>query len=100
MGGRRARNPRCFSPLPEDLRGQPHFFIPIITLSTNTSENALQYKAELALVKAQKIDITYVEDQLNKFNVGFSRNYTLASDQLAKAIDPIDNSIVAMKKVK
>ena len=51
-------------------------------------------------MKAQKIDITYVEDQLNKFNVGFSRNYTLASDQLAKAIDPIDNSIVAMKKVK
>ena len=79
---------------------RPQFFIPIITLLRNTSENALQYKAELALVKAQNIDITNFENQLNDFKVGFARNYTLASDQFAKAIDQIDKSIAAMNKVK
>lgn len=79
---------------------RPQFFIPIITLLRNAAENALQYKAELAQVKAQNIDITNFEAQLNEFKVGFSKNYTLASDQFAKAIDQIDKSIAAMTKVK
>jgi hypothetical protein len=79
---------------------RPQFFIPIITLLRNSSENALQYKAELALVKSQNIDITNFENELNEFKVGFSRNYTLASDQFAKAIEQIDKSIAAMNKVK
>ena len=79
---------------------RPQFFIPIITLLRNASENALQYKAELALVKSQNIDITTFEAQLNDFKVGFSKNYTLASDQFLKAIDQIDKSIAAMTKVK
>ena len=79
---------------------RPQFFIPIITLLRNASENALQFKAELALVKSQNIDITNFEAQLNEFKVGFSKNYTLASDQFAKAIDQIDKSIAAMTKVK
>lgn len=79
---------------------RPQFFIPIITLLRNAAENALQYKAELAQVKAQNIDITNFEKQLDEFKTGFSRNYTLASDQFAKAIDQIDKSIAAMTKVK
>ena len=79
---------------------RPQFFIPIITLLRNASENALQFKAELAKVKSQNIDITNFEAQLNEFKVGFSKNYTLASDQFAKAIDQIDKSITAMSKVK
>jgi hypothetical protein len=79
---------------------RPQFFIPIITLLRNSSENALQYKAELALVKSQNIDITNFENELNEFKVGFSRNYSLASDQFVKAIEQIDKSIAAMNKVK
>ncbi len=79
---------------------RPQFFIPIITLLRNASENALHYKAELALVKSQSIDITNFEAQLNEFKLGFSKNYTLASDQFLKAIDQIDKSIAAMTKVK
>lgn len=79
---------------------RPQFFIPIISLLRNAAENALQYKAELAQVKAQNIDITNFESQLNDFKVGFSKNYNLASDQFAKAIDQIDKSILAMQKVK
>jgi hypothetical protein len=79
---------------------RPQFFIPIITLLRNASENALHYKAELALVKSQSVDITNFEAQLNEFKLGFSKNYTLASDQFLKAIDQIDKSIAAMTKVK
>ena len=42
----------------------PQFFIPIITLLQNAAMNALQYKSELAQMKAQNIDITNFEDQL------------------------------------
>jgi len=79
---------------------RPQFFIPIITLLRNASENALQFKAELALVKSQSVDITNFEAQLNEFKVGFSKNYNLASDQFLKAIEQIDKSIAAMTKVK
>lgn len=37
---------------------RPQFFIPIITLLRNAAMNSLKYKAELALVKNQNIDIT------------------------------------------
>jgi hypothetical protein len=79
---------------------RPQFFIQMITLLRNAAENAMQYKAELALVKSQNIDITNFEAQLNEFKVGFSKNYTLASDQFDAAIKQIDNSINAMNKVK
>ena len=37
---------------------RPQFFIPIITLLRNAALNSMQYKAELALVRNQNIDIT------------------------------------------
>ncbi|MBN0335889.1 DUF2130 domain-containing protein, partial [Pseudomonas aeruginosa] len=40
---------------------RPQFFIPIITLLRNAAMNSLKYKLELALVKAQNIDITNFE---------------------------------------
>ncbi|MFN8714969.1 MAG: DUF2130 domain-containing protein, partial [Bacteroidota bacterium] len=46
---------------------RPQFFIPIITLLRNAAMNSMQYKAELALVRNQNIDITNFEDKINKF---------------------------------
>ena len=40
---------------------RPQFFIPMITLLRNAALNSLKYKSELALVKAQNIDITNFE---------------------------------------
>ena len=40
---------------------RPQFFIPIITLLRNAAMKSLEYKTELALVKAQIIDITNFE---------------------------------------
>lgn len=79
---------------------RPQFFIPIITLLRNSSENAHQYKAELALVKSQNIDITNFENELEDFKDGFSKNYSLASKKFQDAIKQIDDAIKDLEKVK
>jgi hypothetical protein len=79
---------------------RPQFFIPIITLLRNAAMNSLQYKAELALVKNQNIDITNFEDKINKFKDGFAKNYELASRKFKEAIDGIDKTILQLQKTK
>jgi hypothetical protein len=59
---------------------RPQFFIPMITVLRNAALNALTYKAELALVKAQSIDITSFEDDLDAFKNAFGKNCDLATD--------------------
>jgi hypothetical protein len=79
---------------------RPQFFIPIITLLRNAAMNCLQYKAELALVKSQNIDITNFEEKMNTFKEGFARNYDLASRKFKDAIDGIDKTIKELEKTK
>lgn len=79
---------------------RPQFFIPIITLLRNAAMNSLKYKSELALVKAQNIDITNFEIQLETFKTAFSKNYDLASRRFQTAIDEIDKSIDHLQKTK
>jgi hypothetical protein len=79
---------------------RPQFFIPIITLLRNAAMNSLKYKSELALVKAQNIDITKFETELETFKAAFSRNYDLASGHFQKAIAEIDKSIDHLQKTK
>lgn len=79
---------------------RPQFFIPMITLLRNAAMNSLKYKSELALVKAQNIDITNFEDNMNKFKEGFARNYDLASRKFKTAIDEIDKTIDHLQKTK
>ena len=79
---------------------RPQFFIPIITLLRNAAMNSLKYKSELALVKAQSIDITNFENELETFKSGFSRNYDLASRKFKTAIEEIDKTIDHLQKTK
>lgn len=79
---------------------RPQFFIPIITLLRNAAMNSLKYKAELAMVKNQNIDITNFEDNIEKFKEGFSKNYDLASRKFKTAIDEIDKTITHLQKTK
>ena len=79
---------------------RPQFFIPIITLLRNAAINSLQYKTELALVKAQHIDITNFETELEQFKSSFGRNYDLASRQFQTAMDEIDKSILHLQRTK
>ena len=79
---------------------RPQFFIPIITLLRNAAMNSMKYKTELALVKAQSVDITNFENELETFKSAFARNYDLASQRFQKAIDEIDKSIDHLQKTK
>jgi len=79
---------------------RPQFFIPIITLLRNAAMNSLKYKSELALVRAQNIDITNFETELETFKSAFARNYDLASGHFQKAIAEIDKSIDHLQKTK
>ena len=79
---------------------RPQFFLPIITLLRNAATKALEYKTELALVKAQNVDITNFEEDLEKFKSGFARNYDLASRKFKTAVDEIDKSINHLQKTK
>ena len=79
---------------------RPQFFIPIITLLRNAAMNSLQYKAELALVKSQNIDITNFEEKMNDFKEGFARNYELATRRFSEAIAGIDKTIKELEKTK
>jgi hypothetical protein len=79
---------------------RPQLFIPIITLLRNAAMNSLKYKSELALVKAQSIDITNFENELETFKSGFSRNYDLASRKFKTAIEEIDKTIDHLQKTK
>lgn len=79
---------------------RPQFFIPMITLLRNAAQSSVKYKNELALVRAQNIDITNFEDDLNSFKDGFARNYELASKKFKTAIEEIDKTIDHLQKTK
>ena len=79
---------------------RPQFFIPIITLLRNAAQNSLEYRAELAVVKAQNADITNFENELDAFRSGFARNYELASKKFKTAISEIDKTIDHLQKTK
>jgi hypothetical protein len=79
---------------------RPQFFIPMITLLRNAALNSMKYKAELAQVRNQNIDITHFEENIEAFKAGFARNYELASKRFSSAIDEIDKTISHLQKVK
>jgi hypothetical protein len=79
---------------------RPQFFLPIITLLRNAAMNSLKYKSELALVRAQNIDITNFEADLDTFKNAFAKNYDLASRRFQTAIEEIDKSIDHLQKTK
>ena len=79
---------------------RPQFYIPYITLLRNAAIKSIEYKAELALIKAQNIDVTHFEEDLESFKSAFGRNYDLASRRFQTAIDEIDKSIDHLQKTK
>ena len=79
---------------------RPQCFLPIISLLRNASLKALDYKAELAAIKEQNIDITNFENSLDQFKDAFGKNYSLASKRFETAIMEIDKSINHLQKTK
>ena len=79
---------------------RPQFFIPMITLLRNAAQNSLYYRQELQLVRSQQVDILHFEENMNAFKEGFARNYRIASERFATAIDEIDKTIDHLQKTK
>lgn len=79
---------------------RPQFFIPLISLLRNAARNSLEYKRELALAKAQEVDLTNFENNINEFKNAFSKNYQLASKKFNVAIEEIDKTIDHLQKTK
>ena len=79
---------------------RPQFFIPIITLLRNAAMNSIQYKRELAMVKAQNLDVTNFETALFDFKDKVQRNLQLANDKYNSAIAEIDKIIDRLTKTK
>ncbi len=79
---------------------RPQFFIPIITLLRNAAMNSLKYRRELQAVRDQQLDLSHFEENMNTFKDAFSRNYRIASERFATAIDEIDKTIDHLQKTK
>lgn len=79
---------------------RPQAFITIITLLRNAAMNSLQFKTELAQVRAQNVDITNFENRLNEFKSGFTLNYERASKHLVTAVEGIDKTINQLQKIR
>ena len=62
--------------------------------------NSMQYKSELAIVRAQNVDITNFEESLETAKNAFARNYELAGKRFVTAIEGIDKTIKQLEKTK
>lgn len=79
---------------------RPQFFIPIITLLRNGALESLKYKAQLAFVRNQNIDITSFENDLLVFQDGFMKNIKDSSNKFQDAMDGIDSTIKKLESIK
>lgn len=79
---------------------RPQFFIPLITLLRNAARRAENYRKQLVEARAQNVDITHFEDDMNDFKEKFARNFRLASERFQNAIEEIDKSIQHLQKIK
>lgn len=79
---------------------RPQFFIPLISLLRNGALKSSEYRNQLTEMRQQNVDVTKFEDSLNDFKKKFGRNYRIASEKFAKAIEEIDKSISRLQKIK
>lgn len=79
---------------------RPQFFIPIITLLRNAALNTLLHKQELAVVKAQTVDVSKFESKLAEVTTKFNKNVKYASDNFEGAIKAIDKAIKELQDSK
>lgn len=79
---------------------RPQFFIPMITLLRNAALGTLSYKAELASIKEQNLDITNFEERIENWKKSFGINSERASKNFNKAITEIETSIKKLENTR
>ncbi|CAI8185680.1 MAG: Uncharacterised protein [Prochlorococcus marinus str. MIT 9215] len=79
---------------------RPQYFIQLISILRNAAMNSIQYRRELALAKAENIDITNFEVELESFKNSFAINRERATRKFEVVISEIDKSIERLGKAK
>jgi hypothetical protein len=79
---------------------RPQHFITTIGFLRQGNLKSQELRKTIQTLKNQNIDVTNFEANMNAFKDAFERNYTLASNQFAKAIEEIDKTIDHLNKVK
>lgn len=79
---------------------RPQFFMPMIGLLRNMALASLADRQQLALLQNRDYDITRFEEKLEKFRMGFGKNFDLASRKFEAAIADIDKSISTLQRVR
>ena len=79
---------------------RPQCFITIIAILRQAAFNAYEARKELALVRAENIDITNFEANMEDFKKKFATGYKKALDSHQKAIEEINKTITHLLKVR
>jgi hypothetical protein len=79
---------------------RPQFFIQMISLLRNSALNSMEYKAELAHIRAQNIDIENFQEEVNSFKAKFADNYRHYTQNFEDAILQIDEAIKHLENTK
>jgi hypothetical protein len=79
---------------------RPQFFIPLLTFLQSVAQGTLEYRQQIERLKSESIDISYFNQALGEFKVGFGRDYEHASSKLSKAMEGIDKAIKQLESIK
>lgn len=79
---------------------RPQFFLTIITLLRTAARNTIAAKTELERAKQQNIDITLLDEEIQKFNTSFATAMGHAKTKYELAIAEIDKAIKSLQAVK
>lgn len=79
---------------------RPQFFMTVIGLLRNAARASLGTKKELAAVRAQNIDVSNFENEMNEFKSKFADNVRIAGNHFRDAIEKIDRTIKALEDIK
>lgn len=79
---------------------RPQFFLPLLHILKDAALKSADSKRELALMKAQNVDLTNFEGRLQAAREKVERDYHYADTNFHDAIAEIDKSIQDLQKVK
>lgn len=79
---------------------RPQFFLPMISLLRSAAQDSLDYMREIVRLKAESIDVTHFEEDLQEYKDSISRSHELATKKKNSAIEKIDKTIKLLQQVK
>lgn len=85
---------------PQDVRYPSAVLYSAYLSLRNAARNSLEYKRELAMAKAQQVDLTNFDEKYNRLQNGVFKKLSACSDKFKTAIDEIDKTIIHLQKAK